>query len=124
MRSISSLDNPLPFNMAHGRLAQRSIWPPRGDGSHLFMQAPRRSAMRSLFSLDQLEHNVGQLMRKAAAPGECYTIGFTTPTSSTGDNALNLSAIKRFQENFPGIPVTLASTGQTFAAVAAERVAA
>jgi len=27
-----------------------------------------------------------------------HTIGFTTPTSSTGDNALNLSAIKRFQE--------------------------
>ena len=28
-------------------------------------------------------------------------------------------AIKRFQQNFPGTPVTLASTGQTFAAVAA-----
>ena len=27
-----------------------------------------------------------------------HTIGFTTPTSSTGDNALNLSAVKRFQE--------------------------
>lgn len=59
--SISSLSNPLPFNMAHGRLAQRPVWPPRGDCSHLFMQAPRRSAIKSLFSLDQLERNVGQL---------------------------------------------------------------
>ena len=32
-------------------------------------------------------------------------------------------AIKRFQQNFPGAPLTLASTGQTFAAVAAERLA-
>ena len=33
-------------------------------------------------------------------------------------------AIKRFQQTFPGMPVTLASTGQTFAAVAPERQAA
>ena len=32
-------------------------------------------------------------------------------------------AIRRFQQTFPGIPVTLASTGQTFAAVAVERLA-
>ena len=32
-------------------------------------------------------------------------------------------AVKRFQQTFPGIPVTLAGTGQTFAAVAAERLA-
>ncbi|WP_197362674.1 DNA-methyltransferase, partial [Ralstonia pseudosolanacearum] len=31
--------------------------------------------------------------------------------------------IKRFQQNFPEAPVTLQSTGQTFAAVAAERLA-
>ena len=31
-------------------------------------------------------------------------------------------AIKRFEQNFPEIPVTLLSTGQTFAAVAAERL--
>jgi len=30
-------------------------------------------------------------------------------------------AIQRFQQNFPGVPVTLFSTGQTFAEVAAER---
>ena len=59
--SISSLSHPLPFNMAHGRLAHKAVWPPKGDGSYLFSQAPRRSAMKSLFSLDQLEKNVGQL---------------------------------------------------------------
>ncbi|OHU93288.1 DNA modification methylase, partial [Ralstonia solanacearum] len=32
-------------------------------------------------------------------------------------------AIKRFRQNFPEAPVTLQSTGQTFAAVAAERLA-
>ncbi len=32
-------------------------------------------------------------------------------------------AIKRFQQNFPEVPVTLQSTGQTFAVVAAERLA-
>ena len=30
-------------------------------------------------------------------------------------------AIKRFQQNFPGVPVKLVSTGQTFEAVVAER---
>jgi hypothetical protein len=30
-------------------------------------------------------------------------------------------AIKRFQQNFPGVPVTLLATGQTFEAVASER---
>jgi DNA modification methylase len=30
-------------------------------------------------------------------------------------------AVKRFLQNFPDIPVTLTATGQTFAAVAAER---
>ena len=30
-------------------------------------------------------------------------------------------AIKRFQQNFPGVPVKLLSTGQTYEAVAAER---
>ena len=30
--------------------------------------------------------------------------------------------IKRFQQNFPEVPVTLAATGQTFDAVAAERL--
>jgi DNA modification methylase len=33
-------------------------------------------------------------------------------------------AVKRFQQNFPEVPVTLASTGQTFAAVATERLGA
>ena len=32
-------------------------------------------------------------------------------------------AIKRFQQNFPDVPVTLVATGQTFDAVAAERLA-
>ena len=32
-------------------------------------------------------------------------------------------AVKRFQQNFPGAPVTLLSSGQTFEAVAAERLA-
>jgi DNA modification methylase len=32
-------------------------------------------------------------------------------------------AIKRFQQNFPDVPVTLAATGQGFEAVAAERLA-
>lgn len=31
-------------------------------------------------------------------------------------------AIKRYQQNFPGVPVTLLATGQTFDAVAAERL--
>jgi DNA modification methylase len=31
-------------------------------------------------------------------------------------------AIKRFQQNFPDVPVTLLATGQTFAAIAAERL--
>jgi hypothetical protein len=30
-------------------------------------------------------------------------------------------AIKRFQQNFPGVPVKLLSTGQTYEAVVAER---
>jgi DNA modification methylase len=30
-------------------------------------------------------------------------------------------AVIRFQQNFPDVPVTLAATGQTFKAVAAER---
>lgn len=30
-------------------------------------------------------------------------------------------AIKRFQQNFPGIPVTLVTTGQSFEQVASER---
>ena len=59
--SVSSLSYSLPFNMAHGTLTTKPIWPARGDGSHLFQRAPRRAAMRSLFSLDQLERNVGQL---------------------------------------------------------------
>jgi DNA modification methylase len=33
-------------------------------------------------------------------------------------------AIKRFQQNFPGVPVTLVATGQTFAEVADERLEA
>jgi DNA modification methylase len=32
-------------------------------------------------------------------------------------------AVIRFQQNFPDVPVTLAATGQTFKAVAAERLA-
>ncbi|MCU6432646.1 site-specific DNA-methyltransferase [Undibacterium sp. Jales W-56] len=32
-------------------------------------------------------------------------------------------AVKRFQQNFPGVPVTLLATGQTFDAIAAERLA-
>ncbi|MBY4834338.1 DNA methyltransferase, partial [Burkholderia dolosa] len=32
-------------------------------------------------------------------------------------------AIKRFQQNHPGVPVTLLATGQSFEQVAAERVA-
>ena len=32
--------------------------------------------------------------------------------------------VKRFQQNFPEVPVTLATTGQTFSAVAAERLGA
>jgi hypothetical protein len=32
--------------------------------------------------------------------------------------------VKRFQQNFPEVPATLASTGQTFEAVAAERLGA
>ena len=31
-------------------------------------------------------------------------------------------AVKRFQQNFPEVPVTLAATGQTFDAVARERL--
>ena len=31
-------------------------------------------------------------------------------------------AVKRFQQNFPEVPVTLVSTGQTFSAVASERL--
>jgi len=31
-------------------------------------------------------------------------------------------AVKRFQQNFPEVPVTLMATGQTFAAVASERL--
>jgi hypothetical protein len=31
-------------------------------------------------------------------------------------------AIKRFQQNFPDVSVTLLATGQTFAAIAAERL--
>jgi len=31
-------------------------------------------------------------------------------------------AVKRFQQNFPGVPVTLAATGQTFDAVSRERL--
>jgi hypothetical protein len=30
--------------------------------------------------------------------------------------------VKRFQQNYPEVPVTLASTGQTFSAVATERL--
>ena len=32
-------------------------------------------------------------------------------------------AVIRFQQNFPDVPVTLAATGQSFEAVAAERLA-
>ena len=32
--------------------------------------------------------------------------------------------IKRFKQNFPEVPVTLVTTGQTFDAVAAERLGA
>jgi DNA modification methylase len=31
-------------------------------------------------------------------------------------------AVKRFRQNFPDVPVTLASTGQSFEAVSAERM--
>ena len=31
-------------------------------------------------------------------------------------------AVKRFQQNYPGVPVTLVSTGQSFAVVASERL--
>jgi DNA modification methylase len=31
-------------------------------------------------------------------------------------------AVKRFQQNFPEVPVTLVSTGQTFSAVVSERL--
>jgi len=31
-------------------------------------------------------------------------------------------AVKRFQQNFPEVPITLMATGQTFAAVASERL--
>jgi DNA modification methylase len=33
-------------------------------------------------------------------------------------------AIRRFQQNFPDVPVTLLATGQTFEQVAAERLPA